>query len=339
MSATPRQSNRPRGRDAIVCFGEALVDLLAMPPATPGAPRQFVEYAGGAPANVAVAAARLGGRACFVGMLGQDMFGDMLLAQLRGAGVDTGYLRRTDAAKTALAFVSLDADGERSFSFYRPPSADLLFRETDFDDRCFERAAVFHVCSNSLTEPRIANTTLAGMARARNAGALVSMDLNLRPSLWPAEVDPQAQAWRALFEADLVKLSRQELEFLAPGSGGESGVVERLLRQRTRCVIVTDGAAPIRWFTRKRNGSAATFPVAAIDTTAAGDAFVGAVLHQLVSRNVRAATFGEFVDYHPAFEDTLRFAAAAGALATTRNGAFAAMPDAGEIDRLLQAAA
>ena len=336
MSATPR---KPRDRDAIVCFGEALVDLLAQPPTTPGAPRQFVEYAGGAPANVAVAAARLGGHACFVGMLGQDMFGDMLLAQLRTAGVDTDYVCRTDAAKTALAFVSLDADGERSFSFYRPPSADLLFGKGDFDDHCFARAAVFHVCSNSLTEPRIADTTLAGMARARAAGALVSMDLNLRPSLWPVDVDPQAQCWRALFEADLVKLSRQELEFLAPGSGGESGVVERLLRQRTRCVVVTDGAAPIRWFTRKRQGTAATFPVTAIDTTAAGDAFVGALLQQLVSRNVRASAFGEFLDHHAAFDDALRFAAAAGALTTTRNGAFAAMPDPDDIDRLLQAAA
>ncbi|MGH8084581.1 MAG: carbohydrate kinase family protein [Lysobacter sp.] len=330
---------RKRDRGAIVCFGEALVDLLAQPPSTPGAPRQFVEYAGGAPANVAVAAARLGGHACFVGMLGEDMFGDMLLAQLRRAGVDTDYVRRTDRAKTALAFVSLDADGERSFSFYRPPSADLLFREGDFDDRCFEQVAVFHVCSNSLTESRIADTTLAGMHRARNAGALVSMDLNLRPSLWPARVNPQAQVWRALFEADLVKLSRQELEFLAPGSGGEDGVVERLLRQRTRCVVVTDGAAPIRWFTRKHHGSAATFPVATIDTTAAGDAFVGALLQQLVSRNVHTATFGEFLDHRAAFDDALRFAAAASALATTRNGAFAAMPDLDEIERLLQAAA
>lgn len=336
MSATPR---KPRDRDAIVCFGEALVDLLAMPPATPGAPRQFVEYAGGAPANVAVAAARLGGHACFVGMLGQDMFGDMLLAQLREAGVDTGYLRRTDAAKTALAFVSLDADGERSFSFYRPPSADLLFREGDFDAQCFERAAVFHVCSNSLTEPPIADATLAGMQRARAAGALVSMDLNLRPSLWPVGVDPGAQAWRALSEADLVKLSRQELEFLAPGSDGESGVIERLLRQCARCVIVTDGAAPIRWFTGKHRGSAATFPVAAIDTTAAGDAFVGALLQHLVSRNVRAATLTEFLDHRAAFDVALRFAAAVGALATTRNGAFAAMPGPAEVDRLMQAAA
>lgn len=336
MSAVPRQ---PRDRDAIVCFGEALVDLLAQPPAAPGAPRQFVEYAGGAPANVAVAAARLGGHACFVGMLGQDMFGDMLLAQLREAGVDTDYLRRTDQARTALAFVSLDADGERSFSFYRPPSADLLFREDDFDDRCFERAAVFHVCSNSLTEPPIADATLAGMQRARAAGALVSMDLNLRPSLWPAGVDPQAQAWRALSEADLVKLSRQELEFLAPGAGGEAGVIERLLRQRPRCVIVTDGAAPIRWFTRRHRGSAATFPVAAIDTTAAGDAFVGALLQRLVSTGVRTTGFAEFLDHRGAFDDALRFAAAAGALATTRNGAFAAMPVPAEVDRLMQAAA
>ncbi|MDB6163151.1 MAG: fructokinase, partial [Xanthomonadaceae bacterium] len=120
------RARAPR-RSIIACFGEALVDLLAQPAATPAEPRHFVEYAGGAPANVAVAVARLGGTARFVGMLGADLFGDMLLAQLQDAGVDTQCVRRTAAARTALAFVSLDAAGERSFSFYRPPAADLLF--------------------------------------------------------------------------------------------------------------------------------------------------------------------------------------------------------------------
>src|SRR6187551_798775 len=137
----------------ILCFGEALIDFLARPGDTPDAPRAFLQFAGGAPANVAVAVARLGGDARFVGMLGADMFGDMLAAQLRDAGVDIRHVRRTSAAKTALAFVSLDADGERSFSFYRPPAADLLFAEDDFAPRAFDEAVVFHVCSNSLTEP------------------------------------------------------------------------------------------------------------------------------------------------------------------------------------------
>jgi len=122
----------------IVCFGEALIDMLAQPPATPDAPRAFLQFAGGAPANVSVAVARLGGDSHFVGMLGNDMFGDFLLQSLREAGVATDGVVRTDEARTALAFVALDARGERSFSFYRPPSADMLFRAAHFDRLGFE---------------------------------------------------------------------------------------------------------------------------------------------------------------------------------------------------------
>src|SRR5262245_30406826 len=196
-------------RTAIVCFGEALIDFLAVP-ASAGEPRRFVEYAGGAPANVSAAVARLGGNARFVGMLGADMFGEFLMSQLRTFGVDTRYTVHTSAARTALAFVSLDSEGERSFSFYRPPAADLLFREEHFDPACFADAVALHVCSNSLTEAEIAATTVAGMGLARANGALVSMDLNLRPSLWPEGVDPAPRLWEALAEADLIKLCRSE---------------------------------------------------------------------------------------------------------------------------------
>lgn len=157
----------------IVCFGEALIDLLAQPPATPDAPRAFLQYAGGAPANVAVAAARLGADTHFAGMLGEDMFGDFLFDSFTAMGVATDCIVRTGEAKTALAFVALDADGERSFSFYRPPAADLLFRAEHFHPACFDRAGVFHVCSNSLTDEAVAEATLHGMARARDRKSVV----------------------------------------------------------------------------------------------------------------------------------------------------------------------
>lgn len=326
-------------RDAIACFGEALVDLLARSPGEPGAPREFVEYAGGAPANVAVAVARLGGNARFVGMLGRDLFGDMLATQLAAAGVDTTCVRRTEAANTALAFVSLDARGERSFSFYRPPSADLLFRAEDFDAACFDHLAVFHVCSNSLTEAGIAEATLAGMRRAREAGALVSMDLNLRPALWTRGVDPAPRIWAALEQADLVKLCVGELDFLAGADGDIDAPLRRLGNAHAQCVLVTDGAAPIRWFTRNRQGIAPTFPVAAIDTTAAGDAFVGGWLQALVDGAVTRETLGEFLEQSDRLAAALRQAAACGALATTRHGAFAAMPTRAELACAFGAAA
>ncbi|MEZ0472391.1 carbohydrate kinase family protein [Luteimonas salinilitoris] len=325
-------------RTVVACFGEALIDFLARPPAAPSAPRQFEEHAGGAPANVAVGVARLDGEARFVGMLSRDMFGDTLLSQFARYGVDVAQVRRTDAARTALAFVSLDADGERSFNFYRPPAADLLFRAEDFERAAFADTAVFHVCSNSLTAPGIADATLHGMHLAAEAGALVSFDLNLRPALWPRDVDPAPTVWRALAAAHLVKLSREELAFLAD-DGTDEAVIARLLGGAARVVVVTDGAAPIRWWTAAAAGTAPTFRVAAVDTTAAGDAFVAGLLQRIVARGIdRDGLVAAFADTAMR-DDLLRHAAAAGALATTRHGAFAAMPTAADVRTLLESAA
>lgn len=328
----------PRTRKAIVCFGEALIDFLALPP-QPGEPRHFVEYAGGAPANVSAAVARLGGDSRFVGMLGTDMFGEFLMSQLRAFGVDTRYTVHTSAARTALAFVSLDDDGERSFSFYRPPAADLLFREEHFDATCFDDAAVMHVCSNSLTEADIAATTVAGMGLARACGALVSMDLNLRPSLWPEGVDPAPRLWEALHEADIVKLCRSEADFLIRRAGHHNAMLQRLWQGHARCVLITDGGQPIRWYTRQVQGEVATFRIDPVDTTAAGDAFVGALLTRLVERGAIGACFDAWLDDEAAIVDTLRHAAAGGALAATRHGAFAAMPTRGDIEQLVNPSA
>ncbi|HBK44864.1 MAG TPA: carbohydrate kinase [Xanthomonadaceae bacterium] len=317
----------------IVCFGEALIDMLAAP-AEAEAPRAFLQHAGGAPANVAVAVARLGGQSHFVGMLGRDMFGDFLLQSLEQAGVDTRGVARTDAAKTALAFVALDASGERSFSFYRPPAADLLFRAGDFADGLFEGAGLFHVCSNSLTEVEIADTTLEGMRRAAAAGAVVSMDLNLRPMLWPQAADPAPRLWQALALADVVKLSREELDYLADTVAGDAAAVTaRLWQGRTRWLLVTDAGSPVHWFTREDSGQVPVFEVAVQDTTGAGDAFVGGLLFGLARDG---GSLEEVCGSPGRIAALVRFAAAAGALAVTRKGAFAAMPTYPEVISLMQ---
>ncbi|MEG2806100.1 carbohydrate kinase [Stenotrophomonas sp.] len=321
----------------IVCFGEILIDLLAQPPASADTPRAFLQYAGGAPANVAVAAARLGADTHFAGMLGQDMFGDFLADSLAQAGVATDCIVRTDAAKTALAFVALDAHGERSFSFYRPPSADLLFRAAHFHPNCFAGTRSFHVCSNSLTEADIAQATLDGMRRARAAGAMVSLDLNLRPALWPAGVDPLPRLWDALALAELVKLSREELDYLAAAqAGGAEAVIARLLAAQAQAVVVTDGAAPIRWHTRQAQGVLTGFRVQTVDSTAAGDAFVGGLLFGIGERGGDGEAFATFCQDPAALTAAIRFGAAVGALAVTRKGAFAAMPSLEEVHQLLQ---
>lgn len=323
--------------DRIVCFGEALIDFSPAPAGEPGQPRMFVQHAGGAPANVAVAVARLGGDAEFVGMLGADMFGDFLLDSLRGAGVETRHVQRTSEAPTALAFVALDAHGERSFSFYRPPAADLLFRDADLQDEVFEQARVLHVCSNSMTEAAIADTTLAAMQRARRAGVLTSFDMNLRPALWPRDTDPAPRMWNALALADVVKLSREELEFLIAATGDEAGVLQRLWQGATRLLVITDGARAMRWFTPQARGTLASFAVKTVDSTAAGDAFSGGLLLGLATRKLTAATLPTFISDPAALLETLRFAAACGAFAATRPGAFVAMPTRADAEGLMQA--
>ncbi|MGH8164704.1 MAG: carbohydrate kinase family protein, partial [Rhodanobacteraceae bacterium] len=257
---------------AVCCFGEALIDFHG---STAGSAPAFIAHPGGAPANVAVAVARLGGHAVFVGMFGADAFGDLLLRELAAAGVDTTHARRTDAANTALAFVSHSTDGERDFTFYRPPSADLLFRSVDFDAAIFSASEIFHAGSCSMTEPGSATATLQGMAHARDAGALVSFDMNLRPPLWPRGEDPAPTIWHALELADFVKLSAEELAFLASSTGGENAAFARLWQAHVKLMVVTDGDRAVRWFTPYATGERQAFPVRAVETTGAGDAVVG----------------------------------------------------------------
>lgn len=319
----------------VVCFGEALIDFLGESDTGPGSQR-FQRHAGGAPANVAVAAARLGTATAFVGMFGKDAFGDFLLKSLEEAGVTTQYALRTDAANTALAFVSLDAHGERRFSFYRPPAADLLFRPEHFKAECFAQAKFFHVCSNSLTEVGIAVATLDGVRRAREAGALVSFDINLRPALWSAEADSAPRVWSVLKEADVVKASAAELRFLAQGLGSEDAVLAELWRGRCQWLLITDGPAPVRQLTRRGEDLLPVFPVQAVNTTGAGDAFVGGLLNRLAVEKVGAKDLDGFLADAARVHKALRFAAACGALCVMRHGAFEAMPLLAEVEAFLK---
>jgi len=326
----------------IVCFGEALIDMLAQPWPDNQATQAFVPYAGGAPANVAVAIAKLGGEAWFAGMLGADMFGDFLYHSFQQAGVNTQTIMRTDEAKTALAFVALDDKGERSFSFYRPPAADLLFRQDHFHENCFNNTGAFHVCSNSLTEEGIRSAVLHGMQRARDNGVLVIMDMNLRLNLWPKGANPLPFIWQALSLADLVKLSREELDYLAQAYGsGEAGaekVRQRLLENKTKLLIITDGANPIHWYTpdQQLTGVVTGFSVKAQDTTGAGDAFVGGLLFRIGQLSGLGSRFSLFCKNGTSITDAVKFGAATGALAVTRKGSFAAMPSRAEVEQLLQ---
>ena len=319
---------------SILCFGEALIDMHGEGNDGHGFARHFVPFAGGAPANVAVAVAKLGSHARFAGMLGMDRFGDFLLHSLQQAGVDTADVTRTGEANTALAFVTLDGRGERSFSFYRPPSADLLFRAEHFRAETFDNTAIFHICSNSLTDPELAAATLEGMQRARRAGALVSFDLNLRPALWPQGSEPRAQAWPALHLADVVKLIAEEFDWLA--IDGEQALLDSLWSGHTRLLVVTDGAHPLRWYHPDADGELPCYNVPMVDSTGAGDAFVGGLLQQLVHQAVTPNNLDGWIGTLPRLHAALRYASACGAVAVTRHGSFAAMPNTDEVEHFME---
>ncbi|MGC8781714.1 MAG: PfkB family carbohydrate kinase, partial [Anaerolineae bacterium] len=200
--------------DVIAC-GELLIDFVATQAGvTLAQAPAFVKAAGGAPANVAVGVARLGYRAGFMGQVGDDDFGHFLADTLAEAGVDTAGLRFSAEARTALAFVSLRADGERSFMFYRHPSADMLWRPADVDAAYAASTRIFHYGSISLIGEPSRSATLTALGHARAAGALISCDPNLRIHLWPSAAAARAGILDGLGHADLVKVSREELAFL-----------------------------------------------------------------------------------------------------------------------------
>lgn len=320
----------------VISFGEALVDMLSsrvnedQSENAGSVNERFTKFPGGAPANVAAAIGKLGGVSYFAGKVGADMFGDFLIESLQALDVRTDYVKQTSEAKTALAFVSLDSTGERSFEFYRGPSADLLFTPDEFQPEWFDGQGIFHFCSNTLTESGIMEATLAGLEKARAAGWLVSFDMNLRNNLWPKGTDPFAPVWACVEQADLVKLSTEELAFLCRNDS-ETKVLQRILSSGASLVLVTDGGKPLRYFTPSHYGSIVPRSVQMVDSTAAGDAFVGGLLYRLSELDTTAVSLKALEEDPEQLEDILAFASACGAHAVTHAGAFTSLPGLKEV--------
>ncbi|MBU2882737.1 carbohydrate kinase [Psychrosphaera sp. B3R10] len=305
--------------DKVICFGEALIDMLSTEP------EKFTQYPGGAPANAAVAVSKLGGNAIFCGMLGNDTFGNYLFNKFVEYGVEINYVAWTLKAKTALAFVTLDASGERSFEFYRPPSADLLFTPDDFDIEMFAVSSIFHYCSNSLTETQIEQSTYTGIQHAVEHNCIVSMDVNLRINLWPENGDYKSKIIKSMKSANIIKVSLEELHELVPADEADD-FLAALLTQQCQLILLTDGAKPIVCMTKNRTFGVPTPIVDVVDTTAAGDAFIGGFLYQLSKQKVKLNTLENFVD-SPQLNKSVSFAAQCGAHTVTQQGAFPALPD------------
>ena len=303
----------------VVCLGELLIDFVPTVTGTSliDAPA-FKKAPGGAPANVAVGLARLGVPSAFMGKVGDDPFGHFLAQTLAEAGVDTGPLCFTDRARTALAFVSLRADGEREFMFYRHPSADMLFTPDEVDRTALGAAKALHYGSISLIGEPSRSATLHAIATAREAGCLISCDPNLRLALWADREAAGAGLRLAIAEAEVVKISDEELRFLT-GSDDPAAARRQLWHDRLALMVVTLGSAGCVYFTPRCEGVVVGFGVAAVDATGAGDGFVAGLLQGLIAERA-------IVGDEPRLRELCRFANAVGAITTTERGAIPALP-------------
>ena len=307
----------------IICFGEALVDLLHFDnkhdgPLTLPAYRQFP---GGAPANAAVAVARLGGDAHFIGQLGADGFGDFLSQSLNSYNVNTDLLFRTNKAKTALAFVHLDATGDRSFSFYRDDTADLLFDENSICSSWFENQPIVHFCSNTLTHTAITKCTKTLIATAKAQNSIISFDVNLRHNLWSTGQADIGKVSEFVYQADIVKFSRDEFDYLACDKGQD--YINNCFKNNCKLLVITDGGNELEYITPNTNGFISIPHLKVVDTTAGGDAFIGALLHCLAKSESLDLENIDTVK----LKTILTFAIACGGYAVTKQGAFSALPD------------
>jgi fructokinase len=304
---------------SVLTFGELLIDFVALESGvTVGEASGFVKAAGGAPANVAVAAARLGLPAAFMGKVGDDPFGHYLVNLLRANHVDTRGCVFDASARTALAFVSLTAEGDRSFMFYRHPSADMLFRPDEVDAALIQQYRAFHFGSISLISEPSRSATLHAVQTAQAAGCLISYDPNLRLALWPSEQAAREGMLSGLEYAQVLKISAEEVEFLL-GTCDPAG----LWRPQMQLILVTYGPDGASFHTRTTSGRVPGFKVEAVDTTGAGDAFVAAALTRLLA-------LGEAYEAH--LPQITRYACMVGALATLSKGGIPALPTRAQVE-------
>jgi fructokinase len=322
-----------RGMSRVICFGEALIDFVPLQKGQRLADVDtFARVPGGAPANVAACIARLGGTAQFAGQVGQDAFGDCIERALQDLEVDTTRLLRTAAAKTALAFVTLSASGERDFAFYRDPSADMLFPPAEVRPEWFEGDGILHFGTLSLTHPESRAATERAIALARAAGWLVSFDPNARLDLWPSRSAFVDATLRMLPSCHIVKLADDELALLG---GSASSAADFVLGRGPRLLLLTSGADGARLVTPTVDLRLSGLPVPVVDTTGAGDAFIGAFLFELTRRNVTPATLDHALENKAMMRDCLGFANACAAASVTRRGGILAMPTREDVHALM----
>ena len=312
----------------VTALGELLIDLTQNGISEQGNPI-LEANPGGAPCNVLACLSKHGHKAAFIGKVGKDGFGDQLTAGLKETGICTDGLMYDTQVHTTLAVVHTFADGDRDFSFYRNPGADMMLRPEEVKDEIIANSKIFHFGSLSMTDEPCRSAHLHALKVAEENGVLRSYDPNLRPPLWPSLDVAKENILALMPHCDILKISDNEIQWLSGKEDYDEGIAWLRSQFDIPLIFLTLGKDGSRAYCGDVRTEQAGFKMNTIETTGAGDTFFGSVLHHILQKGFRPYTKEEL-------DEMLRFANAAAAIVTTRRGALRVMPSAEEIAEVLK---
>lgn len=316
------------GKIDVVSLGELLIDFTVNGKSEQGN-FMFEANPGGAPCNVLAMLKKLGKKTAFIGKVGQDMFGNILKNTLDEIGIGTSSLMMDSEYNTTLAFVYTAEDGDRSFSFYRKPGADMMLTEEEIDEDLIKNAKIFHFGTLSMTDEGVRKATKKAIKCAKDHGLLISFDPNLRPPLWKSLDAAKEQILYGLSQCDILKISDEELEFITNCKEIEKGVKILEDNFNIQLIMVTMGKKGSMAFYNGMTARKETFnQIKAVDTTGAGDTFWGCTLNFVLEYGID--NLNESI-----LNEILLFANAAATIVTTRKGAIRSMPEKDEVLKLI----
>lgn len=312
----------------VTALGELLIDFTENGNSEQGNPLMEANP-GGAPCNMLAMIQKLGGTTAFIGKVGKDMFGRQLKNAVEAVGIDTRNLVEDEEVHTTLAFVHTFPDGDRDFSFYRNPGADMMLTKEEIQEELIRNSKAFHFGTLSSTHEGVREATRYAIDVAKEAGCLISFDPNLRPPLWSTLEDARKEIEYGLSKADILKISDNEVEFLCGTSDYDEGARMLIEKYNIPFVCVTLGKAGSRAYYRGMRVEVAGFVQEnTIETTGAGDTFCGCMLNYILQHGLE-----ELKEEN--LKELLTFANAAASLITTRKGALAVMPSKEEVEEML----
>lgn len=312
----------------VVALGELLIDFTQNGKSEQGN-SLFEANPGGAPCNVLAMLAKLGHKTAFIGKVGNDSFGKQLKGVLEEVGIDAKYLYMDDKVHTTLALVHTYEDGDRDFSFYRNPGADMMLTEEEIPKDLIRDTKIFHFGTLSMTHEGVRTATKKALDIAKKSGAIISFDPNLRPPLWDSLDTAKEQVLYGLQFCDILKISDNEIQWLTGEEDYTDGVNWILDRFEIPLILVSMGKEGSRAYYKGKMVEVAPFlQKNTIETTGAGDTFGGCVLHYICEHGLEDLTEDNL-------KEMLRFANAAAALITTKKGALRVMPSKEEVEKVL----